>query len=240
MRRHSLWFAAISLVALGILAGPQPARADRIDFKNGTSLDGVIIKKVEAGKVTVEANRETREFSILEISSMVFDTPHLPAGGSRLPLEHFLANMEAQEMVGHIEAVEKAAADARMILGEIKKEWAGRKTIAPQEAPAWEAAKERMRRALSRYQEVIGDFYFHAAGKIENYQRLTKEGNELYVGVRGVFNTGSPLIPTDIERLPLKKYVPSNWYDTIFYSGYEAGFYDGYYGARPREVIAPQ
>jgi hypothetical protein len=31
-----------------------------------------------------------------------------------------------------------------------------------------------------------------------------------------------------MEKLPLKKYVPSTWYDTIFYDGYSLGYDDAY------------
>lgn len=208
-------------------------RADKLGLKDGTQVEGVI-KKVEKGQVTVEVGQETKVFNILDVSSIEFDTLHLSVGSSRLPLQHFFADMQAQEMVSHIQQVEEAAAEVRRIVDQTKKDWAGRKTITANDAPEWEATRQRLRRALSRYQEVLGDFYFHVVGKVDEYNRLTKEGKQVRVKGR------SPLISKDMEQLPLKKYVPSNWYDTIFYSGYDAGYTEGYYGARPKEFAAPQ
>jgi hypothetical protein len=53
------------------------------------------------------------------------------------------------------------------------------------------------------------------------------------VGVKGPFNVGSPLVSGEFKSLPLKKFVPANWYDTIYYYGYNAGYSMGYYEARP-------
>ena len=234
MKSRSIMLVSIFLVALYVAGNPQVVRADKLELKDGTQIDG-IIKKVEKGQVTVEIGQETKVFNILDVSSMEFDTPHLPAETSRLHLEHFLASTEAQEVVGHIQAVEKSAADIRSLLDETKQEWAGRKTITTSDVPEWDATREGFRRALSRYQEVLNDFYFHVLGKVDEYGRLTKEGNELYVGVKGVFNVGSPLISKEMKQLPLKKYVPSNWYDTIYYSGYQAGYDAGFHEPRPAE-----
>jgi hypothetical protein len=136
--------------------------------------------------------------------------------------------MEAQEMAGHFTAVEKAAADTRLLIDQTKKQWTDRKTVATGDVPQWEAAKERFRAPLSRYQENLNDLYFHVLGKVDEYNRLTKEANQIYVGVKGIFNVGSPLIPKELEKLPLKKYVPGNWYDTIFYEGYDRGYREAY------------
>ena len=40
--------------------------------------------------------------------------------------------------------------------------------------------------------------------------------------------TGSPLVSKDMAKLPLKKYVPATWWDTIFYEGYNRGYDDEY------------
>jgi hypothetical protein len=239
MTRHWTWILSLLVAAGCVFLYPQQARADRIDFKDGTSLEG-IIKKVDNGKVTVQVGQETKEFSVLDITRMEFETFHLTPGASRLPPEHFLATMEAQEILEHVQEVEKAAAEVRTILDETRKQWQSRKTITVNDVPQWDAAKDRIGRALSRYQEVLVDFYLHVAGKAEEYDRLTKEGNDLYIGVKGIFNVGSPLISKDQMRLPLKKFVPSNWYDTIYYAGYDAGYTQGYYGARPEEMVAPR
>jgi hypothetical protein len=159
---------------------------------------------------------------------MDFDTPHLLEGTPRLPVEHFHNPMEAQEMLGHFAGVEKAAADTRVLIDQTKKEWAERKSISAADVPQWEAAKERFRAPLSRYQENLNDLYFHVLGKVDEYNHLTKEANGVYVGIKGAFNVGSALIPKELEKLPLKKYVPGNWYDTIFFEGYDRGYREAY------------
>jgi hypothetical protein len=214
-------------IALLFCAAALIARADKLEFKDGTQIEGVI-KKVEKGQVFVEVGTQTKIFDILSVSSMDFDTPHLLAGTPRLPAEHFLARMEAQEMVGHFTAVEKAADDTRLLIDQTKKQWADRKTIAASDVPQWEAAKDRFLAPLSRYQENLNDLYFHVLGKVDDYNRLTREANQIYVGVKGIFNIGSPLIPKELEKLPLKKYVPGNWYDTIFFEGYDRGYHEAY------------
>jgi hypothetical protein len=213
--------------ALLICVGALIARADKLELKDGTQIEG-IIKKVEKGQVFVDLGTQTKTFDILTVSSMDFDTPHLLQGTPRLPAEHFLERMEAQEMVGHFAAVEKAAADTSLLIDQTKSQWGGRKTITPSDVPQWEAAKERFRAPLSRYQENLNDLYFHVLGKVDEYNRLTKQANQIYVGVKGLLNVGSPLISKELEKLPLKKYVPGNWYNTIFYEGYDRGYNEAY------------
>jgi hypothetical protein len=219
--------ASVVLIALLICAAASVARADKLEFEDGTQIEG-IIKKVEKGQVFVEVGAQTKVFDILSVSSMDFDTPHLLEGTPRLPTEHFLAPMEAQEMVGHFAAVERAAADTRLLIDQTKQQWGDRKTIAASDVPQWEAAKDLFRAPLSRYQENLNDLYFHVLGKVDEYNRLTREANQIYVGVKGILNVGSPLIPKELEKLPLKKYVPGNWYNTIFYEGYDRGYNEAY------------
>jgi hypothetical protein len=210
-----------------LFAAALVARADKIELRDGTAVEG-IIKKVEKGQVFIEVGTETKTFDILAVSSMDFDTPHLLEGTPRFPAGHFRDPMEAQEMVGHFAGVEKAAADTRALIDQTKKEWAERKSISAGDVPQWEAAKERFRAPLSRYQENLNDLYFHVLGKVDEYNRLTKEANQIYVGVKGIFNVGSALIPKELEKLPLKKYVPGNWYDTIFFEGYDRGYREAF------------
>jgi hypothetical protein len=218
------------LVAGCMLARPGVARADKLELKDGTQVDGVIVK-VEKGQVTISIGEEQKEFSILDVTSMYFDTPHVPQGVSQPALEHFAASTEAQEIVRHLQDVDKAGADLRRSLDEIKKQWGGRK-ISGNEVASWNATKDQFGRALSRYQEVLGDLYAHVLNRVDQFSRVTKEAS----GVRA----GSALVSKDAQEPPLKKFVPSPWYDTIFYRGYSAGYTDGYYGARPREFVAPQ
>ncbi|MBI4464850.1 MAG: hypothetical protein HY647_09125 [Acidobacteria bacterium] len=203
------------------------AFADKLELKDGTPVEG-IVEKVEQGQVTIRVGQEKKVFDILSIASIDFDTPRTPPATSRLPWEHFLANMDAQEMVGHFLDVEQSAEEVRKLIDRTKEEWSDRKSIESSEVPEWDAAKERFRAPLSRYQEVLNDLYFHVLGKVDEYNQLMKETDALYVGVKGPFQVGSSLIPRETKKLPLKKYVPGNWYDTIFYEGYNIGYNDAF------------
>src|SRR3990167_3790787 len=195
------------LLAMHAVVLLSALRADKLEFKDGTRLEG-IIQKVEKGQVIAQIGEETKVFNILEITSMEFDTPRVPQGTSRLPWQHFLASMEAQEMVSHIQDVEKSAAVIRQLIDQTQQEWGNRNAINSQDFPQWATAKERFRGPLSRYQEVLNDFYFHVLGKVDEYNALMKEADAIYVGIKGPFNIGSSLIPKEMEKLPLKKYVP--------------------------------
>jgi len=209
------------------LLTPRVASADKLTFPDGTTFEG-IVQKIEKGQVTIATGKETRVFDVLAVEDIDFDTPHLAVGTSRLPLEHFLGNIEAQELVGHFQDVEESAGAIRKLIDQTKKEWTPRKTISSDEMARWEAAKEGFRKPLSRYQEVLNDLYFHMLGKVDQYNLLMQEADTVRVGVRGWFQTGSSLIPNDMDKLPLKKYVPANWYDTIYYDGYEMGYRDAF------------
>jgi hypothetical protein len=239
MKLPSCVLMSVLAAAMYMLANPAVARADKLELKDGTQIEGIILK-VEKGQVTMSIGRDQRQFSILDVTSMNFDTPHVPPGVSQPSLEHFAASTEAQEMVRHIQDVDKAAMDLRQSLDQVKKEWGGGKTIASGDLPSWDTTKDRFSRALSRYQEVLGDFYAHVATRVDQYNRLTKEAADVRVGVRGAFNVGSALVSKEQQEPPLKKFMPATWYDTIFYKGYSLGYTEGYYGARPREFVAPQ
>jgi hypothetical protein len=215
------------------LSAPRVATADKLTFPDGTTVEG-IVQKIEKGQVTIAVGKETRVFDVLAVEDIDFDTPHLAAGTPRLPLEHFLANIEAQEMVGHFRDVEESASAIRKLIDETKKEWTPRKTISSGEMARWEATKEGFRKPLSRYQEVLNDLYFHMLGKVDQYNLLMKEADSVRVGAKGWFQAGSSLIPSDMEKLPLKKYVPANWYDTIYYDGYDMGYRDAFEKYRDR------
>ena len=227
MKTRIVFLFSVAGVLLLTASHLPVAQADRLELKDGSRVEGVI-QKIEKGQITIQVGAETKVLDILEVTRMDFDTPHIPAGTSRLPLEHFLGNMEAQEMVGHIQAVEKSAAEIRALLDQTRQEWGTRKEIAPEEAPQWDAQKDQFRTKLSRYQEVLNDFYFHILGKVDQYNQLTGEARDVYVGVKGPLNMGSRLVSREMRQLPLKKYVPSNWYDTIFYEGYNRGYNEAY------------
>jgi hypothetical protein len=221
---------AFALVVLGLLVAlsATAAHADHLQLKDGRLLEGVI-QKVENGKVAVKIGSEIQSFSILDVTSMDFDTPHLPPGAPE-HLKQFLGDAEAQEVVSHLREVNRSAEELRAMMQEIQNQWGNRKSIPASERAQWMTTRGRFNQALARYQEVLDDFYFHVLNKVEDYNHITKQANQLYVGVKGVFNAGSPLVNKDEQELPLNKYVPSNWYDTIFYRGYQLGFSDAYWG----------
>jgi hypothetical protein len=206
---------------------PDILSADKIKLADGTTLEG-IVRKIEKGQVTISIGEETRTLEVLAIEDIDFDTPHLTAGTARLPLEHFLSNMEAQEMVGHFRDVEQSAAAIRQLIAETKLEWGNRKSVSPEEAAQWQAAKESFRKPLSRYQEVLNDLYFHVLGKVDEYNQLMQQAQGIHVGVKGWLQTGSSFVPHEMEKLPLKKYVPAPWYDKIYFEGYDMGYRDAY------------
>jgi hypothetical protein len=204
-----------------------PAIADTLKFNDGSEVSG-IIRKVENGKVYVTLKDEEKIFDILEIETMDFDTPHLIADSDKLRMEHFLKSLEAQELVRSAEELEKAAADIRKNINEIRTNWGTHASVDHKGLQAWEATKANFKRPLSRYQEVLNDLYFHVFAKVDEYNGLMKDATDMYVGVKGLFKVGSPLVSKELEKLPLKKYVPGAWFDTIYYQGYNRGYDDAY------------
>ena len=215
-----------TVLTLALVLSAPPAAADMVKFKTGAELEGVI-KKVEAGMVFVQIGNEEKTFNILDIESMDFNTPHLLAGAASVPLEHFLKDIEAQEIVLNIEQLEKTATEIQKKLGQIRMHWAARQPITAAELPGWEAAKEEFGKPLSRYQELLNDTYFHVLSQVDEYNLMATEASKVYVGVKGI-RSGSPLVSKDMAKLPLKKYVPATWWDTIFYEGYNRGYDDAY------------
>jgi len=209
------------------LAANLPARADVITFKNGATADG-IIKKVENGRVTMDVQGSLREFEILDVKSMDFTTPHLMEAAENVPVEHFMKDVESQELVRHVRDLDKAADQIEEQIKQIRATWLPRQPIAPDQEAAWNSTREAFKRPLSLYQELLNDMYFHVLSKVDRYNLLMRAANDVYVGVKGVFNVGSPLVTKDMRELPLKKYVPRAWYDTIFYDGYNVGYNDAY------------
>ena len=214
------------LAGIALLLAPM-AMADQLELKDGTKIDGVV-QKVEKGQVSVLVAGETKAFDILQVANIEFDTARMTAGTPRLPLEHFLASIEAQEMIGHFKKVEDAAGKVRGLLGQTRKEWGDHKSVAFDQTAKWETAKERFSTPMAEYQDSLNDLYFHVLGKVDEYNGLMKEADAIYVGVKGWFSVGSSLIPPDVKKLPLKKYVPANWYDTIFYDGYNQGYNEAF------------
>ncbi len=219
--RHAVLIIVALILQLSIGAGQAPA--DQLKLNDGRVVDGTV-RKIDQGKVTVDVAGETQVFDVLQISGIDFETPPLIEGTPRLPAEHFTADMESKEMAGHVQDVEKAAASVREIIRETKAKWSDRKSVPPDQTVEWINARERLYAPLARYQEALNELYFHVLGKVDEYDQMVKEADSVYVGVKGWFNVGSSLVPSGMEKLPLKKYVPGNWYDTIFYEGYDRGY----------------
>ena len=220
------YIALGTIIIVVLFSGTPAALADNLKFKDGTDLAGVITK-VETGRVFVLIGNEERVFDILEIESMDFNTPHLVKGTGNLPVEHFLKNVEAQEVVRNFEELERAESEIRSMLVNIRAYWNRTQPIPARELPGWEMEKEEFQRPLSRYQELLNDLYFHVLARVDGYNAMAGEASEIYVGVKGI-RTGSSLIPKDMKKLPLTKYVPGTWYDTIFFDGYNQGYEDAY------------
>lgn len=227
-------FVCLALVSAAVCS--PIAWADKLTFKDGTEIEA-IVKKVEGGEVTAQIGEETKIFKILDIAGMEFDTPRGSDVTSRIPGEHFLSSMEAKSVVGHIEAVERAAAELRQLVDETQQEWGSRTSIDAGDLPRWAASKERFDAPVSDYQDALNDLYVHVLAKVGQYNELMNEANQIRVGVRGILAAGSPLVPKEKQKLPLKKYVPSNWYDTIFYEGYNHGYNAAYQQYRDRPTF---
>jgi hypothetical protein len=176
----------------------------------------------------IQVGEDTKTFDILAIESMDFTTPHLVGAPAGVPIDHFLKDVEAQEIVRNIQQLEKTSDEIEKLLMQIKTFWMLQEPIAAERTGSWEAAKETFRRPLNKYQELLNDLYFHVLAKVDKYNLLMKDASDVYVGVKGPFNIGSPLVAKEARELPLRKYVPAAWYDTIFYDGYNAGYDDAY------------
>jgi hypothetical protein len=218
-------FTLIIVLSVSLLLLTPEASADMLKLKDGTYVEGVI-KKVEAGQVFVDVNGEARTFDILAVENMDFNTPHLLPATAGAPIGHFLRDVEAQEIVANLQDIEKTSAEIRKLLSQIQMYWVGKEPISSEETDGWETAKHEFARPLSRYQELLNDLYFHVLAKVDDYNALINEARKAYVGVKGI-RIGSALVARD-EKLPLRKYVPGAWYDTIFYEGYNVGYDEAY------------
>ena len=229
-----MWVRTVALFTVlnvAFFLGTAASIADTVRFKDGTEMEGVI-KKVEAGRVFILIGNEEKDFSILKIQSMDFNTPHLLANTGDLPVEHFLKNIQAQEVVRNFERLEKTEAEVRSMLAGIRAYWNRVQPIPASDVAGWEMEKEEFRKPLSRYQEILNDLYFHVLARVDGYNAIAKEASEVYVGVKGI-KTGSPLVPKEMKKLPLTKYVPATWYDTIYFDGYNRGYEEAYEKYRP-------
>jgi hypothetical protein len=220
MNSHAL--ALVAVLGAALMFAVPSSNADTVKLADGTELEGVI-KRVEGGKVFVVVCDEEWILDILDIASMDFNTPHILPPSSRVPLDHFLKDIEAQELVRNIQELEKTEEEISRKLVAIRSYWQTKQPISATDIAAWEATKKEFEKPLSRYQELLNDMYFHVLAQVDGYNALATEASKVYVGVKGI-RIGSALVSKDDRKLPLKRFVPSNWYNTIFYDGYNVGF----------------
>jgi hypothetical protein len=218
------WLGRIALIAL--LGFPMAAWGDTIQLKSGATVEG-IIQKIENGRVTVQVGDETKEIDILQTTKIDFDTPHLTQGTAKLPLEHFLKDLDAQEMVRLSQDIKQTRGELRTQLDQIKRDWVARQPIDKNQTRRWEGVKETFRAPMKHYQETLQDLYLHVLAQVDAYNKFADEAQQVYIGVKGVFNIGSPLLSPELEQLQPKKFMPSTWYDTIQYEGYRRGYVEG-------------
>jgi hypothetical protein len=220
------------LAALILLFVPAQARSDTVTMNDGEVLDG-IIESIDEGQVTIRIDGEAQQLSIRDIDNIDFNTPHLPDLVDNDELAHYLGDTDAQEMVRHVQELRQTAAEIDALIATLRAEWEPRNPIQPDEVPEWEAAKEAVRRPISRYQEVLADLYYHIVADVDEYYRMVNEGSDVYVGVEGVFRVGSSLVPQELRQLPLQSFMPPNWYDAIYFEGYYVGYDDAYRELEP-------
>ena len=218
------WLIPIALLLL--VSGPA-LLADTIIMNDGTSYQGVI-KEIENGEVHAQVGERLMTFMILEVESINFDTPHLVSTGTDQAMDHFLTDLDAQEVVENFAEMEETARELETLIEQVQRYWEAKEPIEPREVQAWEAARDQFRRPLSRYQELLNDVYFHTLARVDEYNAIAQEAGDIYVGVKGVFKVGSPLLPEGMGKLPLRKYVPTNWYDTIYFEGYNIGYNEAF------------
>jgi hypothetical protein len=222
--RMFLSFGAQSIVFFGLFAGGL--LADTIKMKSGATIQG-IIQKMENGRVTVQVNGAPHLLNLLEIDEINFDTPHLTEGTEKFPVEHFLKDLDAQEIIRLSDELKQVRTELRGQLDQIKKTWQAKQPIGKDAERQWNATKETFLAPMKRYQEIVRELYLHALAQVEDYNNFASEADRVYVGTKGIFNVGSPLLPLDMVEVTPKQVVPKSWYDKIYYDGYSRGYKEG-------------
>ncbi len=203
MRRYLIFIALVLFLLL--LAVSSVSAADTISLKNGTRLEGTI-QKIENGKIFVDVANETKTVKLEDINAVAFD-------------------VNVQALAQTMRELDKSAKEIREKLSQVEAYWLAKQPINASEEAAWLAAKESFEKPLMAYQEVLNDMYFRLLVRVDEYNNMMKEAGNVYVGIKGI-RIGSSLIPEGLEELPLRKYVPGSWYDTIFQKGYDLGYSD--------------
>lgn len=199
------------ILGLGVGLLPcWPALADTITLTNGGRIEGVM-NKLEGGNVYIDVSGAgVREVALHEIASVSFDTPHLTGGPPK--------DFDAQAMLRRTRDAQKAGHAARAELDRIKANFPAKQSKDRQsgDKDRWNAAKETFRVPLARYREALSGMYQQMLAQIEDYNKLAKEADQF----RG-------LIPGDVWERTVKESVPENWYDRIFFDGYNRGYKEG-------------
>ena len=222
----------VMALMLALTLGAPVVSADTLKLRDGSNIQG-LVQKVESGKVYVTINESTKVFDMSTIETMEFSRPQVVTD-SKVPIETFMKSTEAQEVVRNLEKLNKSADEIRKRLLQIQSYWEATKPIdSREEENEWAATKDSFMRPLMAYQEILNDLYFQILARVDEYNNLMKDASKLYVGIKGL-RVGSSLVPSDMQQLPLRKYVPGDWYDKIFYDGYSVGFSDGASGLTSR------
>jgi hypothetical protein len=208
------------------LLSPAATLADTVTLASGDSIQG-IITKLENGQVRMQVGTETKALKLGEINAIDFDTPHLTQGTEKLPLDHFLKDLDAQEMVRLGRDMKKILEDLREQLDQIRMSWPAHQAIAQDQMRRWEASKESFQASLYHYKELVNDMYFHVLAQVDEYNKLVREAEEVYVGVKGAFHVGSALVPPGLHQMQAQEIVPNKWYDKIYYEAYRRGYNEG-------------
>jgi hypothetical protein len=203
-----------------------PAFADTIKPKTGDAIHGVI-QKMEGGRVTILMGNETRVLNILDVDGIDFDTPHLTEIADKAAVEAFLKDVDAQQLARLSMALKLARQDLNSQLEQIKKDWQARQPVDRNQARRWEGTKESFQAPMKRYQAILKSMYLDVLARVDDYNAFASEANKVYVGVKGVFNVGSPLLTPALDEIDAKAVVPKSWYDKIFYEGYTKGYKEG-------------
>jgi len=219
-------FRALLVIVSPLVLFVTGARADTIRPKTGDPVRGVI-QKMENGRVTIQVGDATRVVNLADIDGIDFDTPHLTEGTARLPLDHFLKDFDAQEMVRLARDLKQIKKEVEVQLEQIQKTWQANQPIGKDQIRRWDATKETFQTPMKQYQEIVRDMYMHVLAQVDDYNRLAGAADKVYVGVKGVFNVGSPLLPPALNEMSAKQVVPKSWYDKIFYEGYSRGYKEG-------------
>lgn len=208
------------LLALVFL--PTGLWGDTVTMKSGMKVDG-IITRIDNGNVSIDIRGNAQTISLDQVEEIDFNTPHVTEGTASKPVEHFTGDAAAAEMAQLFQELEDKRYAMQMLLGQMEGRWLNRPTVSPDEVSEWKADQERFAVPLKEYQETLREIYLHLLAEVDDYNELAREAHALYVGVKGIFNVGSPLIPGDQTELPLREFLPRKLVDQIYFEGYKKG-----------------